>query len=126
MSVSETIAHWRYRAVPDHLLGEILNKRWIDNAIPLFFLMAVAVVFGSAIPDFFGPANLANLMRQWGEFSLLVLALTIVMVAGGIDLSVGSTFALGNIVALGLLNVAEWPVAAGLSHSAIAGGPWRP
>src|SRR5436853_3941988 len=34
------------------------------------------------------------------------------MVAGGIDLSVGSTFALGNIVALGLLNVAEWPVPA--------------
>ena len=112
MSMSETIAHWRYRAVPDHLLGEILTKRWIDNAIPLLFLLAVAIVFGSAIPDFFGPANLANLMRQWGEFSLLVLALTIVMVAGGIDLSVGSTFALGNIVALGLLNVAEWPVAA--------------
>lgn len=112
MSMSEMIAHWRYHAVPDHLLGEILTKRWIDNAIPLLFLLAVAVVLGSAIPDFFGPANLANLMRQWGEFSLLVLALTIVMVAGGIDLSVGSTFALGNIVALGLLNVAEWPVAA--------------
>jgi ribose transport system permease protein len=112
MSMSETIAHWRYRAVPDHLLGEILTKRWIDNAIPLLFLLAVSVVLGSAIPDFFGPANLANLMRQWGEFSLLVLALTIVMVAGGIDLSVGSTFALGNIVALGLLNVAEWPVPA--------------
>jgi len=109
--MSEMIAHWRYRAVPDHLLGEILTKRWIDNAIPLLFLLAVSVVLGSAIPDFFGPANLANLMRQWGEFSLLVLALTIVMVAGGIDLSVGSTFALGNIVALGLLNVAEWPVA---------------
>jgi ribose transport system permease protein len=112
MSMSEMIAHWRYRAVPDHLLGEILTKRWIDNAIPLLFLLAVSVVLGSAIPDFFGPANLANLMRQWGEFSLLVLALTIVMVAGGIDLSVGSTFALGNIVALGLLNVAEWPVPA--------------
>jgi ribose transport system permease protein len=110
--MSEMIAHWRYRAVPDHLLGEILTKRWIDNAIPLLFLLAVSVVLGSAIPDFFGPANLANLMRQWGEFSLLVLALTIVMVAGGIDLSVGSTFALGNIVALGLLNVAEWPVPA--------------
>ena len=36
----------------------------------------------------------------------------IVMVAGGIDLSVGSTFALGNIVALALLNVAGWPVPA--------------
>jgi len=112
MSVSETIVRWRYRVVPDHLLGEILSKNWIDNAIPLLFLVVVVAVFGSAIPDFFGAANIANLMRQWGEFSLLVLALTIVIVAGGIDLSVGSTFALGNIVALALLNVAEWSMPA--------------
>ena len=57
--------------------------------------------------------SISSLMRQWGEFSLIVLALMIVMVAGGIDLSVGSTFALGNIVALALLSVAEWPVCGG-------------
>ncbi len=112
MSLSDTIAYWRYRAVPDHLLGELLTKRWIDNAIPVAILIAVVATFGSLIPDFFGAGNIANLLRQWGEFSLLVLALMIVMVAGGIDLSVGSTFALGNIVALALLNVAQWPVAA--------------
>jgi ribose transport system permease protein len=110
MSMTDTITRWRYRAVPDHLLGEILTKRWVDNAIPLIIFLVVVAVFGLLIPDFFGAANVANLMRQWGEFSLLVLALTIVMVAGGIDLSVGSTFALGNIVALALLNVAGWPV----------------
>jgi ribose transport system permease protein len=121
MSVSDTIARWRYRAVPDHLLGEILTKRWIDNAIPLLFLVAVVAVFGSLIPDFFGAANVGNLTRQWGEFSLLVLALTIVMVAGGIDLSVGSTFALGNVVALALLNVAEWPMPAVVAATLAAG-----
>ncbi|PCI05145.1 MAG: ABC transporter permease [Hyphomicrobiales bacterium] len=121
MSVSETIVRWRYRFVPDHLVGEILSKNWIDNAIPLIFLMVVVTVFGSAIPDFFGAANIANLMRQWGEFSLLVLALTIVIVAGGIDLSVGSTFALGNIVALALLNVAEWSMPAVVAGTLAAG-----
>ena len=35
MAASDTIVRWRYRLVPDHLLGEILTKRWIDNAIPL-------------------------------------------------------------------------------------------
>jgi ribose transport system permease protein len=112
MSASDTIARWRYRAIPDHLLGEILTKGWIDNAIPLGFLVAVVAVFGSVIPDFYSAGNIVILLRQWGEFSLLVLALTIVMVAGGIDLSVGSTFALGNIVALALLDVAGWPVPA--------------
>ncbi len=112
MAASDRIVRWRYRFVPDHLLGEILSKRWVDNAIPLLILLAVVAVFGSLIPDFFGAGNIGNLLRQWGEFGLIVLALMIVMVAGGIDLSVGSTFALGNIVALALLSVAEWPVAA--------------
>jgi ribose transport system permease protein len=112
MAASDRIVRWRYRLVPDHLLGEILTKRWIDNVVPVLILLAVVAVFGSLIPDFFGAASISSLMRQWGEFALIVLALMIVMVAGGIDLSVGSTFALGNIVALALLNVAEWPVAA--------------
>jgi ribose transport system permease protein len=112
MSVSDTITRWRYRAVPDHLLGEILSKRWVDNAIPMLMLLACLAVFGSLIPDFFGVASVTNLLRQWGEFSLIVLALMIVMVAGGIDLSVGSIFALGNIVALGLLSIAGWSMPA--------------
>jgi ribose transport system permease protein len=112
MPLSDTIAYWRYRVVPDHLLGELLTKRWIDNAVPLLIMVAAIVAFGALIPDFFGPVSLANLSRQWGEFALIVLALMIVIVAGGIDLSVGSTCALGNIVALALLNVAQWPMPA--------------
>jgi len=110
MAASDSILRWRYRYVPDHLLGEILTKRWVDNAIPLLILLLVASVFGWLIPDFFSSGSISSLMRQWGEFSLIVLALMIVMVAGGIDLSVGSTFALGNIVALTLLSVFGWPI----------------
>ncbi len=121
MAVSDTLVRWRYRLVPDHILGEILTKRWVDNAIPLLILFAVMAVFGSLIPEFFGAANVGNLMRQWGEFSLIVIALMIVMVAGGIDLSVGSTFALGNIVALTLLSVAEWPLAAVIATTLACG-----
>jgi ribose transport system permease protein len=121
MAASDTIARWRYRLVPDHLVGEILTKRWVDNAIPFAILLIVIGVFGSLIPDFFGSASISNLSRQWGEFSLIVLALTIVMVAGGIDLSVGSVFALGNIVALGLLSVAGWPVPAVIAATLACG-----
>ncbi|MFN3293757.1 MAG: ABC transporter permease [Gemmobacter sp.] len=110
MTFSDTITRWRYRLVPDQLLGEILAKRWIDNAIPLLILVVVALVFGALIPDFFGAASLANFLRQWGEFAIVVLALTIVMAAGGIDLSVGSVFALGNIVALALISMTSLPV----------------
>ncbi|MCB1342166.1 MAG: SMP-30/gluconolactonase/LRE family protein [Pseudooceanicola sp.] len=110
MALTETYLRWRYRLVPDHLAGEILSKRWIDNTIPLFILLLVVAAFSTAMPEFFNAASVGDLSRQWGEFALLVLALMIVMLAGGIDLSVGSTFALGNIVALALISVAGWPM----------------
>ena len=50
---------WRYRAVPDHLLGELLTKRWMDNAIPLLILLVVVAMFGSAIPDFLNAISIA-------------------------------------------------------------------
>jgi len=121
MAFSDRIVRWRYRLVPDHLLGEILTKRWVDNTIPLLILLAVVAAFGWLIPDFFSSATLSSLMRQWGEFTLIVLALMIVMVAGGIDLSVGSTFALGNVVALALLTVAGWPVPAVIAATLACG-----
>lgn len=112
MTFTDRITRARYRLIPDHLLGEILAKRWVDNALPLLILIVVVAVFGSLIPGFFGAGSLSNLSRQWGEFGLIVLALTIVMAAGGIDLSVGSTFALGNIVALALIGIVGLPVGA--------------
>jgi len=110
MSLAETATYWRYRLIPDHILGEILAKRWIDNAIPVFVLIVVVVGFGHFIPDFFGLGSLTTLTRQLGEFGLIVIALMIVMLAGGIDLSVGSNFALANITTLALLNVYELPL----------------
>lgn len=121
MAVSDRIVRWRYRLVPDHLLGEILTKRWVDNTIPVVILLVVAAVFGWLIPEFFSAASVSSLMRQWGEFTLIALALMIVMVAGGIDLSVGSTFALGNIVALTLITVAGWSVPAVIATTLACG-----
>ena len=39
MSMSETYVRWRYRLIPDHVVGEILSKDWIDNAIPVLMLV---------------------------------------------------------------------------------------
>src|SRR5689334_10572061 len=110
MTLAEAATYWRYRLIPDHVVGEILSKRWIDNAIPFFTLIVVVAGFGYFIPDFLGLGGLVTLTRQLGEFGLIVIAMMIVMLAGGIDLSVGSNFALANIVALTFLNVYELPL----------------
>lgn len=110
MSIADTITYWRYRLVPDHIVGEILAKRWIDNAIPFTILIVVLAGFGAAVPDFLSLGSLTALTRQLGEFGIVVIAMTIVMLAGGIDLSVGSVFALANITALAMLNIFGLPV----------------
>lgn len=99
-----------YRLVPSHLFGEILSKNWIDNAAPFLFLVLTVGFFGANVEGFFAPASATELVRLIGEFGLLVLGMMIVMVGGGIDLSVGSTFALANFVALACINLFGLPV----------------
>ena len=36
----------RYRFIPDHVVGELLAKRWMDNAIPFLALLIVLISFG--------------------------------------------------------------------------------
>jgi ribose transport system permease protein len=112
MSLSDAAIRLRYRLIPDHVVGELLSKRWSDNAIPFVLVIAVILVMGLSIPGYFSATNLSDSVRQLGEFGLLTIAMMVVMVAGGIDLSVSSNYALANIVSLALLNVAGWPVAA--------------
>ena len=110
MTASEVYARWRYRLIPDHILGEILSKTWIDNAIPFAFLIVATALFGSIIPHFFMVGGLGDLARELGEIIFVVLGMAVVMLAGGIDLSVGSTFALSNFVTLALFNWQGWPI----------------
>jgi ribose transport system permease protein len=117
----ETLVKFRYRWWPDHLLGEILSKRWTETAIPVIVLIAVAVALSSAIDGFLSPASLADSARQAGEIGFVVLGMALVMIVGGIDLSVGSMFALTNFCALLLMHVLKWPVAAAVPVTILVG-----
>jgi ribose transport system permease protein len=105
VSLNERLTNLRYAIVPDRVIGELLSKKWIDNAVGVVFLALVVIVFATLIPSFFNPENVGNLARELGEFGLVALGLMVVMVGGGIDLSVGSNFALGNILTLLYVNV---------------------
>ena len=118
---SETLTRLRYRYLPDHMVGEILTKRWIDNAVPFLALLITIGVFGSLIPNFFSPTSLSDFGRQVAEFGLIVLGLSIVLMSGGIDLSVGSVFSLSVLLSLIGINVYAWPVGVVLV-AVLAGG----
>jgi ribose transport system permease protein len=114
MTIGDWAVRLRYRYVPDHLVGELLGRRWMDNVIPVTLLIALAICLIATIPNFTSSGNLSDTSRQIGEFGLVVIGMTIVMLGGGIDLSVGSSFALANLTVLALINVAKWPFEAAI------------
>ncbi len=110
VGLGERLTRFRYRWWPDHWLGEILSKRWTETAIPVLLLLVVVAISSRVIGNFWSGAALADTFRQAGEVGFVVLGLALVMIVGGIDLSVGSMFALTNFCALMLMHVLKWPV----------------
>lgn len=115
MANSDALTRLRYRYFSGRLVGEILSKSWIDSAIPVAALVVVLAVMVWLIPGIFNTAYLADLSRQLAEFGLIALALTIVIMSGGIDLSVGSMFALCVLASLIGMNVLDLPLGVSLA-----------
>jgi len=117
----ENITRWRYRYWPDHLLGEILSKRWTETAVPVIALLIVGFALAQAIPNFLSPSSLADTARQAAEIGFVGFGEAFVVIVGGIDLSVGSMFALTDFCALFTLDVLHWPVAAVIAATIFCG-----
>ena len=107
---SDLYARWRYRLIPSHVIGELLSKNWVDSAVPFLILLLALVVFGSLVPNLLSLGNMSDLSRTAGEYLLIGIGLTIVVMAGGIDLSIGSVFALANLAALALGGYVGLPI----------------
>ncbi|MDM8165903.1 SMP-30/gluconolactonase/LRE family protein [Roseovarius sp.] len=108
----EKIERLYYAYFPEKLLGEVLTKRWSDNFIPILAAILVIGFFFLRDPGFFSVGSVVETSRQLSEFAIVVVAMGIVLLAGGLDLSIGSVFALANIVALICMNLLEWSVGA--------------
>jgi len=119
--MNETLTRLRYRWWPDHWVGELLSKRWMETAIPVLLLVLVLLAAGQLVPNFYSPLVLTGSLRQVGEIGFVVLGLALVMVVGGIDLSVGSMFALTNFCALLCMHVLEWSVPASVAATLLCG-----
>src|SRR3954465_5953043 len=119
--MQETFVRLKAKYWPDHLLGEILSKRWTETAIPVIVLIIVTIALSRSINGFLSPSSLADTARQAGEIGFVVLGIALAVIVGGIDLSVGSMFALCDFCALYLLDVLEWPVPAVIVATLVCG-----
>ena len=97
-----------------------------DYGIVIVFV-ALFVVLSLASPVFFSRVNLLNILDQWSATLIIAVAGTLVLIAGGFDLSVGSIYAFsGVIAALTVGHIGAWGaillgVTAGLGCGVING-----
>lgn len=80
------------------------NWAWLQALGPVLGLLGVYLLFALiAPPSFRGTDNLATIARQTAIVGVAALGMTIVMISGAIDLSVGSVVALSSVVVAWLL-----------------------
>ncbi len=103
-------------------------NRWkgiLNNAGPLFGLLAIYILFVIiGPPSFSSPLNIETILRQTTIVGAAALGMTLVIIAGGIDLSVGSIIALVAVVIAALLQAGVSPLIAavcGIGAGALCG-----
>jgi ribose/xylose/arabinose/galactoside ABC-type transport system permease subunit len=92
---------------------------------PMAALIGVYLLFALLVPDTFArSANFVTMARQTVVVGIAAVGMTMVIISGGIDLSVGSSVALATVVIARALNGGAPPlvaVLAGVAVSALAG-----
>ena len=92
----------------------------IQRLLPFLTLIALFVVLSIASPSFLTSTNLSSVVRQTAVINIIALGMTVVMIAGGIDLSVGSILALAGL--LGAMAMGRHGIAQGMVVGVVAGG----
>lgn len=77
-----------------------------QQLVILLLIILLVMVFSSVQPAFLSAASLDNIFRMCSIFGISALGMTLIIITGGIDLSVGSVMALGGALGAGLLGTA--------------------
>jgi ribose/xylose/arabinose/galactoside ABC-type transport system permease subunit len=106
-------------SLSSHLRSRLGSRGWLDLALPVVFL--ALLVFAAVSSDtFLTENNISNLLRQIVINGLLSLGMLVVILSGGIDLSVGAVVALSAILVGVLMESVPMPVAILLAIGAAA------
>ncbi len=95
-----------------------LRQSWVG---PVAALLSVYLLFALLRPDTFARSmNLVTMARQTVVVGIAAAGMTLIIISGGIDLSVGSSVALTTVVVARALNAGAGPFAAALAGIAVA------
>ncbi|MCX6638096.1 MAG: ABC transporter permease [Acidobacteria bacterium] len=95
----------------------------IQRLLPFLTLIALFVALSIASPHFLTNTNLSSVVRQTAVINIMALGMTLIIIAGGIDLSVGAILAFGGL--MGTMAMERgYPIVAGIFIGAFAGMLW--
>ena len=102
-------------------IGSALKTFVKENMGILIGLLVLCVVIAIVNPAFLSSNNLMNVLRQTSTNLYLALAMTMIIILGGIDLSVGSIMAVTGVVTTMSIAVLEMPVAVAVGLGVLVG-----
>lgn len=98
-----------------------LKKALLANNIYLIFL-ALFIVCSVISKDFFTLRNMVNICQQYASVVIISIGMLMVILTGGIDLSVGSIMALGCVVSAYMMKNLELPILLSIFMALVCGG----
>jgi ribose/xylose/arabinose/galactoside ABC-type transport system permease subunit len=84
-------------------------------------LILLCVGLSIASPEFLSADNLLTVARQFSVYGIIAVGMTFVIVAGEIDLSIGSVLALAGCLSAKLVVEHAWPLGAAMAAAIAAG-----
>ncbi|MDQ3813258.1 MAG: ABC transporter permease [Armatimonadota bacterium] len=82
----------------------------MKKELGIFLLLILLCIIVSVVkPLFISPTNIQNVSALVGMYGIFSIGVGIVIITGGIDLSVGSLFALLGVLLSIMLNERQWP-----------------
>ncbi|NIH80717.1 ABC transporter permease [Amycolatopsis viridis] len=107
------------RFAPLRTLSDLFAKRWMEGAVPLTLAVVLSVIVWGTTPV--GGVDVPLILDEATEKGLLAIGLTVVLVGGGIDLSVGSIVGLASLGAMVASRAWNWPMALVVPATIVAG-----
>ena len=90
------------------VIGAARTALSFQKAFLAIILVLIAMALFNLVPEtrtnFFSEANFNNVLRSASIFLILAMGETIVLIAGGVDLSIGGTMAFSGVVVILLIN----------------------
>lgn len=103
--------------------SRLTPRDWLERLLPFASVLALFIALAILSPYFLTLQNLSSVCRQTAVITIIALGMTLVMISGGIDLSVGSVLAFAGICGTMLLQSGK-PLAVALAGAMLAGAAW--